>query len=63
MKLKILAVIDEHTRERLLLEVGTKFTAKGVAGALEGAIADYGVSELFRGDNGPSSFATGFASG
>ena len=52
-KLKILAVIDENTRECLALEVGTKLTAKGVIGVLEGAMAKYGVPEFLRSDNGP----------
>lgn len=52
-KLKILAVIDEHTRECLALEASTQFTAKGVISVLERAFAQYGVPEFLRSDNGP----------
>lgn len=52
-KLKILAVIDEHTRECLVLEVGTKLAAKHVIVALERAFGEYGVPKYLRSDNGP----------
>jgi transposase InsO family protein len=52
-KLKNLAVIDEKTRECLVLEVGTRLTAKGVIEVLEGAFAEYGVPKFLRSDNGP----------
>jgi putative transposase len=52
-KLKILAVIDERTRECLSLEVGSRLTSKGVIQVLERAFAEYGVPEFVRSDNGP----------
>jgi len=52
-KLKILAVIDEHTRECLTLEVGSRLTSKGVIRVLEQAFREYGVPEFLRSDNGP----------
>jgi transposase InsO family protein len=52
-KLKILAVMDEHTRECLALEVGSRLTSKGVIRVLEQAFRQYGVPEFLRSDNGP----------
>jgi len=50
---KILAVIDEYTRECLALEVGRSFTADDVVSTLRYLFAVRGRPENIRSDNGP----------
>ena len=52
-QLKILAVIDEYTRESLALEVGRSFTARDVVDVLQYLFAVRGRPEYLRSDNGP----------
>ena len=52
-QLKILAVIDEFTRENLALEVGRWFTAQGVVDVLRYLFAVRGRPKFIRSDNGP----------
>ena len=52
-QLKILAVIDEFTRESLALEVGRSFTAQGVVDVLRYLFAVRGRPKHIRSDNGP----------
>lgn len=52
-QLKILAVIDEYTRESLALEVGCSFTAQSVVEILCYLFAVRGRPKHLRSDNGP----------
>jgi transposase InsO family protein len=52
-QLKLLAVIDEHTRECLALEVSRSFTAQNVVENLQYLFAVRGRPEHLRSDNGP----------
>ena len=52
-QLKLLAVIDEYTRECLAIEVDRSFTAQDVIGILQYLFAVRGAPELLRSDNGP----------
>lgn len=52
-KVKLLAVVDEFTRECLVLEAGTRMTGQGVIQALSKAFAEKGVLRFLRSDNGP----------
>ena len=52
-KLKILAVLDEYTRECLDLTIATSLTARSVGKILEGLFEQYGTPEFLRSDNGP----------
>ena len=52
-QLKLLAVIDEYTRECLALEVGRSFTAENVVNTLQYVFAVRGRPEHLRSDNGP----------
>ena len=52
-QLKILAVIDEYTRESLALEVGRSFTAQSVVEILRYLFAVRGRPRYIRSDNGP----------
>lgn len=51
--LKWLAVVDEFTRENLVLEVGRGFTAQAVVEHVAGVIARRGAPAHIRSDNGP----------
>lgn len=51
--LKTRVVIDEHTRERLALEVGRRFTSDQFIELLVSLIAIRGVPKFIRSDNGP----------
>ncbi len=51
--LKILAVIDEHTRRCLAIHVDEKINSNGVKAVLTGLMAQYGVPRYIRSDNGP----------
>jgi putative transposase len=52
-QLKLLAVIDEYTRECLALEVARSFTASSVIEVLQYLLAVRGRPEHLRSDNGP----------
>lgn len=51
--LRLLAVIDEYTRECLALEVGRSFTSRDVIEVLQYVFAVRGTPEHIRSDNGP----------
>ena len=53
VKLKVLTVLDEFTRECLGLLVERSITAAGVVGFLEVLMLERGVPENVRSDNGP----------
>ena len=52
-QLKLLAVIDEYTRECLAVEVGRTFTSREVILTLQYLFATRGAPEHIRSDNGP----------
>jgi putative transposase len=52
-QLKLLAVMDEYTRECLAIEVGRSFTARDVMLTLQYLFALRGAPEHVRSDNGP----------
>lgn len=56
--LKWLGVVDEFTRENLVLEVGRGFTAQAVVEQVAGVIARRGAPAHIRSDNGPEFIAT-----
>ena len=51
--LRMLVVIDEFTRECLVIDVGRSFTSDDVIGVLQYLFAIRGVPEHIRSDNGP----------
>jgi putative transposase len=51
-KLKVLAVKDEFTKERLALEVGTSFRSLKVRRVLEACFAEHGNPQFLRSDDG-----------
>jgi len=56
-RLKILAVVDEYTRECLALRVDKRITAQGVLDTLEWLFLVHGRPEYVRSDNGPEFIA------
>jgi putative transposase len=56
-RLKILTVVDEFTREALILHVGYRMTARQVMWALAKAFSALGWPEFLRSDNGPEFIA------
>jgi len=56
-QLKLLAVIDEYTRECLAIEVGRTFTSRDVKLTLQYLFALRGAPEHIRSDNGPEFIA------
>ena len=52
-KFRVLSVIDVYTRECLVLEVDTSFASRRVTRELEKIVAERGVPEAIRCDNGP----------
>ena len=52
-QLRLLAVIGEHTRECLAIEVDRSFTADDVIGVLQYRFAVRGTPRYIRSDNGP----------
>ena len=52
-KVKVLAVVDEFTRECLVLEAGSRMTGNGVIRVLMKAFAEKGAPQFLRCDNGP----------
>jgi transposase InsO family protein len=57
--LKILPIVDEYTRECLVMLVGRRLTAKDVIRALTRAAGVRGMPEYLRSDNGPEFIASG----
>lgn len=56
-RIRVLTLIDEHTRECLALHVDWSIRAVDVITVVEAAIARYGVPEHLRSDNGPEFIA------
>lgn len=56
-RLRILTLIDEHTRQSLAMHVNWSIRAVDVLTVLEAAIARYGAPEHLRSDNGPEFIA------
>ncbi|UCD58336.1 MAG: transposase family protein, partial [Candidatus Hydrogenedentota bacterium] len=56
-RLRILAILDERTRECLALLVAPLTNAQGVIGALEWLFMTRGVPRFIRSDNGPEFIA------
>lgn len=56
-RLRILTLIDEHTRQSLAMHVNWSIRAMDVLTVLEAAIARYGAPEYVRSDNGPEFIA------
>jgi putative transposase len=55
--LRVLALVDEFTREGLTIEVGGSLGARRVIAVLERAFAEQGQPECLRSDNGPEFIA------
>lgn len=55
---KILAIVDEHTREVLYLDAARSIRAKDVIDALASVMVEHGVPSYIRSDNGPEFVAT-----
>ena len=51
--IRVLSVVDAYTRECLALEVDTSFASRRVTRVLEAIIAERGVPQVIRCDNGP----------
>jgi putative transposase len=51
--IRALSVVDAYTRECLALEVDTSFASRRVTRVLEGIVAERGVPQSIRCDNGP----------
>jgi putative transposase len=51
--IRVLSVVDAYTRECLALEVDTSFASRRVTRVLEGILAERGVPQAIRCDNGP----------
>jgi len=56
-RLKLLNIVDEHTREALAMEVDRSTGADAVVGCLERLVAERGAPEHLRMDNGPELIA------
>jgi len=51
--IRVLSVVDAYTRECLALEVDTSFASRRVTRVLEGIVAERGLPQSIRCDNGP----------
>jgi putative transposase len=51
--IRVLSVVDAYTRECLALEVDTSFASRRVTRVLEAIVAERGVPQAIRCDNGP----------
>lgn len=60
-KLKVLAIIDEYTRECLALEVGTSFRSIRVQSVLSRLFSERGAPKFLRSDNGSEFIARSLA--
>jgi putative transposase len=56
-RLKLLNVVDEHTREALAMRVGRSCNADQVVAVIEALVAERGAPEHLRMDNGPELIA------
>ena len=56
-RLKLLNIVDEHTREALAMRVGRSCDAETVVSVIERLIAERGAPEHLRMDNGPELLA------
>ena len=56
-RLKLLNIVDEHTREALAMRVGRTCDADQVVAVIEGLVAERGKPEHLRMDNGPELIA------
>jgi len=56
-RLKLLNIVDEHTREALAIRVGRTCDADQVVAVIEGLVAEQGNPEYLRMDNGPELIA------
>ena len=56
-RLKLLPICDEFSRESIALEVARTMEAKDVIAVLEQAVAERGMPEFIRSDNGPEFIA------
>jgi len=56
-RLKLLNVVDEHTREALAMRVGRSCTADDLVAVIEALVAERGAPEHLRMDNGPELIA------
>jgi putative transposase len=56
-RLKMMPVVDEHTRECLAIEVECSITAEDVIGSLVGLFGQRGAPAFIRSDNGPEFIA------
>lgn len=52
-KVKLLTVVDEYTRESLVIEVATSIKARAVIEVLARLVAERGAPQCMRSDNGP----------
>jgi putative transposase len=55
--LKIMTLLDEYTRQCLVIQVERQITAVQVLSVLEKAMAQYGIPDYIRSDNGPGFIA------
>jgi putative transposase len=53
VRLKMLTIGDEYTRECLAIEVATSITSDRVIGVLKRLFAEHGAPKFLRSDNGP----------
>ena len=60
-KFRALSVVDPYTRECLALEVDTSMGSRRVTRVLEGIIAERGVPQAIRSDNGPEFTVAAFS--
>jgi putative transposase len=56
--LKMMTLLDEYTRQCLAIQVERQITAAQVLAVLEKAMAQYGIPDYIRSDNGPEFIAT-----
>jgi putative transposase len=56
-RLKLLNIVDEHTREALAMDVDRSITADKVVAVLDHLVAERGAPEFIRMDNGPEMIA------
>ena len=54
----MMTLLDEYTRQCLAIQVERQITAAQVLAVLEMAMAQYGVPDYIRSDNGPDFIAT-----
>jgi putative transposase len=57
--LKLVNIVDEHTREALAMRVGRRCSADDLVTVLDGLVAERGAPAHLRADNGPELIAWG----